>query len=430
MEPIRQQVLRYEGIPSAELPARLAEAFAQFSPEAPRASVIIPVFNKFEYTARCLLSLAALTDRTPFEIIVVDDGSTDETQQVLAELPGLRFHRNPENLGFVDSCNAGARLARGNYLVFLNNDTLVVPGWIEALEDTFTARQDCGLVGSMLIYPNMSLQEAGGQVFRDGSASNRGKGQDIGDPNFNFLRPVDYCSGASIMISAGLFKEIGEFDTRYRPAYYEDTDLAFAVRRAGLQVYYQSASKVVHFEGITAGKNTSQGVKAFQVTNRLRFCEKWKDVLARQPERYELSKDQVLGGAAGRILVIDNQTPKPDRDSGSLDMFNTLRIMARLGYVVDYLPLYRPKFVPRYTSMLQKEGIRCLHRPYFLTLRRFLKQNQGFDIVFISRIKIIKKAYGLVRRLAPKAKIIFNTVDLNFLRVGRGASVEHSRKLQ
>jgi len=427
--PLRQLVARSAAVPEADLVRRLQEAFAQAIPSEPRASIIIPVFNKFSYTARCLLSLAELGYVESTEIIVVDDGSSDDTQPALSTLPGLHYHRNLSNLGFIDSCNAGARLASSPRLVFLNNDTLVAPAWLEELEFCFSARSDCGLVGSMLIYPDMQLQEAGGQVYRNGSAGNRGKRRDLGHPDFNYLRPVDYCSGASVMIERQVFEAIGGFDTRYRPAYFEDVDLAFSVRKLGLQVYCQPASKVIHFEGITSGRKTSGGVKAHQVTNRARFAEKWAEALSGQPERREVRSENPPG-RAGRILVIDNQTPRPDRDAGSLLLFNSLRIMTKLGYAVDYLPLRRPQHLSGYTPQLQREGIRCLYKPYFRGLAHHLKHHgPGYDIVFISRIKIIKNSYALVRRFCPAAKVVFNTVDLNFLRVGRRAELEGCSRL-
>lgn len=426
---LKRLVNRSAAISSAELAPLLRDAFARPTPAAPRASIIIPVYNKFDFTARCLLSLAEQGYLECTEIIVVDDGSADETQGVLSTLPGLRYVRNAANLGFIDSCNAGAHLAVAPLLVFLNNDTLVAPGWLEALEFTFAARRDCGLAGSMLIYPDMRLQEAGGQVYRDGSAGNRGKRRDLGSPDFNHLRPVDYCSGASIMIPRDLFEALGGFDSRYRPAYFEDVDLAFSVRENGFQVYYQPASKVIHFEGITSGRKTSGGAKAHQITNRAVFAEKWSEALSRQPDRHAPRPlhPTVRGG---RILVIDNQTPRPDRDAGSLLLFNSLRIMGQLGYDVDYLPLRRPRHVTRYTPQLQQEGIRCLYKPYFRGLAHHLRHHGGeYDFVFISRIKVIKNSYARVRRLCPQAKVIFNTVDLNFLRVGRRAELENSPRL-
>jgi len=426
---LRQLVASSAAIPNSELAQRLQAAFAQTVPAAPRASIIIPVFNKFGFTARCLLSLAELGYAESTEIVVVDDGSSDDTLAALSCLPGLRYHRNLKNLGFIDSCNAGAHLASAPRLVFLNNDTLVAPAWLEELEFCFSARSDCGLAGSMLIYPDMKLQEVGGQVYCDGSAGNRGKRRDLGHPDFNYLRPVDYCSGASIMIERHVFETIGGFDIRYRPAYFEDVDLAFSVRKQGLQVYCQPASKVIHFEGITSGRKTSSGVKAHQVTNRALFAEKWAEVLSGQPERRGIRREGPPV-SVGRILVIDNQTPRPDRDAGSLLLFNSLRIMLQLGYAVDYLPFRRPRHISGYTPQLQREGIRCLYKPYFKGLAHHLKHHgSDYDFVFISRIKTIKKSYALVRRFCPGAKVIFNTVDLNFLRVGRRAELEKSPRL-
>ncbi|MBL0039463.1 MAG: glycosyltransferase family 2 protein [Xanthomonadales bacterium] len=219
---------------------------------SPRASIVIPVYNKWRYTEACLRSLAKETQRSGFEVIVVDDGSSDETWERLQQVEGITAHRNAENLGFVGSCNAGAALARGEYLVFLNNDTQVAPNWLDTLLDTFDQHPRVGTVGSQLVYPDGRLQEAGGIVFSDSSGWNYGRFGDPRDPACNFVREVDYCSGAAIAIPRALFEQRGGFDARYAPAYYEDTDLAFQVREAGLRVLYQPASTVFHFEGVSA----------------------------------------------------------------------------------------------------------------------------------------------------------------------------------
>ena len=163
-------------------------------------AIIIPIYNKWGYTEACLRSLAKESQRSGFEVIVVDDGSTDESAERLTRIAGITAHRNAENLGFVGSCNAGAALARGEYLVFLNNDTQVAPNWLDTLLDTFDQHPRVGLVGSKLVYPDGRLQEAGGIVFSDGSGWNYGRFGDPRDPACNFVREVDYCSGAAIAI--------------------------------------------------------------------------------------------------------------------------------------------------------------------------------------------------------------------------------------
>ena len=212
--------------------------------ELAHASIVIPVHGQLDFTLACLRSLAACDLPEGTEVIVVDDASPDDSGEVLPCIPGLRYQRNRQNLGFVGSCNAGAAAARGDFLVFLNNDTTVRPGWLQALLATFETHPDTGLAGAKLVYPDGRLQESGGIVFADGSGWNYGRFEDPEHPAYGFVREADYCSGAAIAIPRPLFERLGGFDERYAPAYYEDTDLAMKVREAGFKVRVQPASVV------------------------------------------------------------------------------------------------------------------------------------------------------------------------------------------
>ena len=237
-------------------------------------SIIIPVFNQFHFTQACLASIQEHQGAERLEVIVIDDCSTDATAEVIAKLPGVVYLRNESNRGFIASCNRGAEEARGEFLVFLNNDTEVRPGWLSALRETFQFEPEAGLVGSKLIFPDGRLQEAGGIIWRDGSGWNRGKFQDPRKPEYNFLREVDYCSAACVMIPKSVFESVGGFDSKYAPCYYEDTDLAFKLRRQGLKVFYQPVSEVIHYEGATGGTDLSAGAKKYQEVNRETFADK------------------------------------------------------------------------------------------------------------------------------------------------------------
>ena len=272
-------------------------------------SVIIPVFNQLQFTQSCLASIQDNQADQSLEVIVVDDSSTDGTEETLPRIPGLVYLRNEQNVGFVASCNRGAAKARGNYLVFLNNDTVVTAGWLSALRETFQFEPHAGLVGSKLIYPDGRLQEAGGIIWRDGSGWNRGKFDDPRKPEYNFLREVDYCSAACLMLPKSLFQSIGRFDSRYVPAYYEDTDLAFKVRAAGFKVLYQPLSEVFHFEGATGGTDISTGTKKHQEINRKAFAAKWKEALATKPANGDVAALEQLPQGYKRILIIDNNLP-------------------------------------------------------------------------------------------------------------------------
>ncbi|HJR09521.1 MAG TPA: glycosyltransferase [Pyrinomonadaceae bacterium] len=255
----------------------------------PSASIIIPVHNKVDYTEKCLEQLLqTLPPNFRGEIIVVDDASTDETPAALLRWTQadarIRVLRNEQNKGFIGSCNAGAEAAHADVLVFLNNDTLPQPGWLPPLLRVLRERPDAGAVGGKLIYPDGTLQEAGGIIFSDGSGCNFGRNDKAPNaPLYNFLREVDYCSGALLATPRTLFLSLGGFDSRYAPAYYEDTDYCFSLREMGRKVYYQPESVIIHFEGVSSGTDLKRGVKSFQTVNRVKFVEKWQHVLRRQP---------------------------------------------------------------------------------------------------------------------------------------------------
>ncbi|HEY5766869.1 MAG TPA: glycosyltransferase, partial [Candidatus Udaeobacter sp.] len=387
-------------------------------------SIIIPVFNQLEYTHACLASLQAVQEQPRFEVIVVDDCSTDDTPEVITQIPGVVYLRNDSNSGFIASCNTGAKAARGKYLVFLNNDTLVKAGWLTALLDTFKEERRAGIVGSKLLYPDGRLQEAGGIIWQDASGWNYGKSDDPGKPEYNYLRDVDYCSAAALMIPKALFESVGRFDSRYAPGYYEDTDLAFKVRQAGYRVLYQPLSEVVHYEGATGGTDISTGAKKHQEINRSTFAEVWSDELAQRPANGDVTFLQRPRTQSGKnILVIDHHLPMPDRDSGSLRMFQILKILHRLGHRVTFLPDNLAD-MPPYTCELQKRGIQVVHHPYVKRVRDYLiSHGPMFDVVVLSRCDFARKHIADVRLHAPQSRIIFDTVDLHFLREQREAQL-------
>ncbi|MGH8977322.1 MAG: glycosyltransferase, partial [Acidimicrobiia bacterium] len=249
------------------------------------ASIIIPCYDGVDLTRACLDSLfETVGAHLDFEVIAVDDCSTDGTAEMLDARAGgeprLRVLHNAENRGFVETCNRGAAAATGDVLVFLNNDTILLPDWLEPLLRRLRDVPETGVVGGRLVYADGRLQEAGGVVFSDGSGANLGRNSPTPEASlFAHVRNVDYCSGALLATPRELFERIGGFDARYRPAYYEDTDYCFTVRAHGLQVVCEPASVIVHREGASAGTDLDHGMKRHQRLNRATFVDKWRAAL-------------------------------------------------------------------------------------------------------------------------------------------------------
>ena len=400
-----------------------------FTSKNPRVSVILPVYGQLEYTLRCLDSIAWNPPGVEFEVIVINDCSPDDSGRILRNVKGIHVLDNATNLGFIRSSNAGASVAKGEYLYFLNNDTQVTPGWMDELLLTFERFPGTGLAGSKLVYPNGKLQEAGGIIWQDGSAWNFGRNKDPKLPLYNYAREVDYCSGASIMVPRELFFSMGGFDEHYLPAYCEDSDLALKIRDKGFRVIYQPLSEVVHFEGVSSGTDTSTGVKAYQVENMKKVYVRWQHRLANhQPNAVDVdnAKDRA---ATKRALFLDQCTPTPDMDSGSIDAFNTMVLLRDMGFQVTFIPVSNFSFDRKYTTALQSHGIEVLYRPYVSSLKEHLrKHGNRYDLILGCRHNTLEPHYGLLRKYCLKAKIIFHTVDLHFLRMQREAELKQSKK--
>ncbi len=412
----------------------------------PLVSVIIPVFNKLELTHRCLKSLLLNTRYPNYEVIFVDNGSTDGTRPYLQKIdkPNIRAVFNAENLGYVGGCNSGAEVAKGDYLLFLNNDTEVRPYWLSNLVGLAEAKEDAGIVGAKLVYPDGRLQEAGGIIFSDGNGWNYGRGMDPNDPRFNFVREVDYVSGAALLVKRALWDKVGGFDQRYAPAYYEDTDLCFSAREYGYKVYYQPASVVIHYEGQTAGTDVNSGFKKYQQINHQKFVEKWRQALQNQ---YENKAENVpfasQRGVKLRILVADPFLPMWDRASGSLRLFNYLKILRQLGHHITFFARLGSED-PKYRWKLQQMGIEVYENDeqalrneglfFNKAMRPFpyklIFAERKFDYAIISFWFLAEYYMDVIRRFSPQTRIIVDSVDIHFVRELREAQLKKDKNLE
>lgn len=388
---------------------------------APKVSIVIPVHNKFHVTYHCLASLLVAANQATFEVILVDDGSSDSTLTVPKIIAGIQYVRNDESLGFIRSCNKGGGSANGEYIVMLNNDTEVTTGWLDELICAFEHFDNVGMAGAKLLYPDGTLQEAGGIVWNTGNPWNYGRQANPYDPRYCYARQADFLSGACVMLPLQLWREIGGFSETYVPAYFEDTDLAFQVRDRGYKTVYVPFSQVIHYEGISNGVSVESGIKRFQEVNRPKFKARWAAACRANGEEgkdLELNKDR---NCVMRALVIDAETPRPDVDAGSYASIQGLRMLQTLGFKCTFLP-QNIAWMGRYTETMQRMGIECLYSPFVGTVNEVIeKRGSEFDLIYITRYNVAKDYLEKIRQFAPKAKIVLNNSDLHFLREIRAA---------
>jgi GT2 family glycosyltransferase/glycosyltransferase involved in cell wall biosynthesis len=263
-----------------------------------RVSIIIPVLNKLEFTRQCLDRIWRNTsDQIAYEVIVVDNGSTDGTPEWFSQSPPfprpLRYHRNPQNLGFAKANNIGARLAQGAQLLFLNNDTLVQPGWLTEMLRVSDSNPSIGVVGIKQLFPYTNIIYHTGVVFAPGGVPQHLYPHlDASLPYVNKEREYQAVTGACLMIGRALFEDCGGFDEAYVNGY-EDTDLCLAVAQRGRKTVCCTTAFIYHYGQISEGRTAKDDQNA-----RL-FSRKWAGQIAVDRDEY-IARDRLEGGSVPR----------------------------------------------------------------------------------------------------------------------------------
>ncbi len=277
---------------------------AWYDGEQPEVSLIVLNFNKPGLTLACLDSLWEHTEGYRYEIVLVDNGSdADNFLQLAPAAAGARMIRLGVNRFFGEGNNIGFESSRGRYVVFLNNDVTVKPGWLAPLIRRLADDPGIGVAGPKMVYPDGRLQEAGAEILGDGSSRQFGKGGDPRDPAYGTEREVMYVSAAALALRRETFEQALGFDLCYEPAYYEDSDLCMKIRQLGLRVVYCPDSCIVHHENATS-RDYARQLKLDTIIplNRERFLSRWKPVMT--------------GEASAVAGLIPPPAPAPRRQEG------------------------------------------------------------------------------------------------------------------
>ncbi len=367
----------------------------------PIVSIIIPTFNRVDLLTSCIRSVLEYT-KIAYELIIVNDASTDETPKFLDSLVNVTIINNSKNLDFLKSANLGAIKSRGEYLIFLNNDVVVRPKWASTLVDTFERTPSCGAVGTKLISMDGKLQEAGSFLREDGSVELYGFGDNPFEPEYSFVRETDYCSAACLLVATKLFLKIGMFDDRYAPAYYEDVDLCTAIWASGHKVIFQPSVMTFHHQ---MGSRTHEKALSLCQKNRPIFYKKWKKVLKRKKtisSAFQLRHTN----KHTELAFIGGSMPRFSAELHGESSYNHLIKLTKQGYAITYLPTLGFFIANDATKYLQQAGVEVFYGSNFKP-DDLLRKRAGTYMVIVISDECDKTHYqNLTNDLFPNATIL------------------------
>jgi GT2 family glycosyltransferase/glycosyltransferase involved in cell wall biosynthesis len=433
------RVGRAEGrAPSRTIPERvdianLRTVLPQASKADARVTIVIPAYGNAALTLRCLHSVARHTPASlGVRVILADDDPQRPLGPLLEDVEGLELIANARNLGFLRNCNSAARQATGEYVVFLNTDTEVTEGWLEALVEVADRDPRVGMVGVRLVDPAGRLQEAGVVMFQDGWGYPYGRGDDPAAPQYRFVREVDAVTGACFLVRREAWDAVSGFEKAFAPAFFEEYDLAFKLAAAGWKIVYQPAATVIHRGSASYGTELRDRQSSI---NHARFVSRWKTRLA---ERYEGPADLFLARdrrpARSIVLVVDDKVPEHDRHAGALTMDMYVRLLVEEGFRVVYLPDDGLERQP-YTDRLRQLGVEVLTG--HVDAERWIVDNGvHLDHAILARPRVAPKYLTQLRRRS-RARVLYYPHDVHFLRerrryetTGDGSALGESEELR
>ncbi|KXV18071.1 glycosyltransferase [Gluconobacter oxydans] len=410
--PEEQSRLLFEREAEAILPSLVRHPLDFTVHGVPEISVLMVVYDRVALTAQALASLRA-NYAGAIQLILVDSGSHDQTRHIGRMVRGATILRYRYNIGYLLGCNLALEKAEAPFVLYLNNDIRLYPDAIVNALKRLRSEAAIGAVGGKLIRTNMRLQEAGSIIWRDGATYGYLREDDPNLTTANFVRDVDYCSAAFLMVRTTLLRRLGGYDPRYIPAYFEDADLCVRILKAGMRIVYDPDVVIEHLE---FGSSGAAGSHALIRGNLKTFSRLQRDFLRHQQPAH--IRNAVLArehrvSQRKRILFIEDRLPLRRLGSGYVRSNDIIHETTALGYQVTVFPV-----LPRDQTAIDlfgdfPETVELIVDRDLSSFADFIQERVGYyDLVWIGRTHNLARLLPLLNessRYLPSAGPILDT---------------------
>ncbi|WP_019502893.1 glycosyltransferase [Pseudanabaena sp. PCC 6802] len=400
----------------------------------PVVSFLIYIDCNHVHAYNCLLSIQKYVEpRLPIEIIIINDAQSSDKKlaRFLSQVSGVQIVRLTTDRGAIEGFNLAASKAQGKWLCFLDRDCQIGDRWAQNLkaivrEIDRPIDRGIGAIGSKLTFAGGDLHNAGGVIWQDGSVWPYGQFEFAGEPEYSYVRLVDFCPAIGTLVDAQLFRSLQGFSRSYDSLLYASADLGLALQSRDCKVLYQAKSEIIYHQSPKdAAKDRNPNS-----TDAAKLEHRWHGQLQ---ERYFTDRTEHREAACRRllpkptILIVDTLVPAYDKESGSYRLFNIIKILQQLGYHIIFLPDYGHEQEP-YTSEFESMGIEVLyftHRQADWKLR-LERRLSAIDLAWVCRPELCAKYFPVLQK-QPNIKLIYDTIDLHFLRLKRGWEISSQK---
>lgn len=350
-------------------------------------TVIMVLFNKAELTFN---ALKGLRDSSTLDIslVIVDNNSTDRTKELLERLEGnVSIISNPKNLHFLESVNMARTYVKTEYIALLNNDAVLDENALEEAVECIQRYSDHAIIGGKVLHFDGYIQDAGSIVFSDGSCKGLGRRFTPNHHLFNFERQVDYVSGAFFFTTKRIFDSLKGFNEKFKPAYYEESDLCFRARASGIPIIYNPNIVIKHLEFGSATK--SENAIQLMKKNQLLFKQEHNKILNKHlhPALYkEEDISCVLYGhlsTAPKVLIIEDRIPSPELGSGFSRSYQL--VLAAKAYS-SHVTLFATDYLrSKLTTHDLPRGVECIEGNKDHLIEILTSRSSFYEFIFVTR---------------------------------------------
>ncbi len=367
----------------------------------PLVSIVIYVYNQGEKVKKCLCSILNSNEKTPYEVIIIDDASNDKTPSILVNVSNINVIRNDRKLGIVRSYNNVIEYTKGKFLYFLDANSIVQNDWLFEMIKVFSLHDDTGVVGSVIINQDGCLEECGIQVFND--FIYKSKGEDPESLSNRYTKKCDFVSFYSFLTTKDLFNEIGGFSF-FEHSMYTAADFCFSLQAKGYGAYVQPKSMILLQNKIDIDENIID----------ISFFKKWGDICAAHTF-YDPNKDETGLKRKPVILVVDDHFPQYDKHAGGKTIFQFIKLFLAKGFNVKFCALDCGIERPYFDDLVDM-GIEIISRE---NIQEWINNKYGyFDYMFVSR-PMVALNFMFKNIRTRGVKILYYGHDLHHLRMMR-----------